>query len=1051
MKQLLAFILLFIFNYSTIEAQYFGRNKPSYKNFDFKVEETENYLIHHYLKNPLVVSQLAATSEQWYANHKKIFGQDIDFKNPIIFYNNHAEFQQTNTISGNIGIGTGGVTEALKNRVVMPLGFSNQATHHVLAHELVHAFQFNNIQNSDSTSLQSLANLPLWMVEGMAEYFSLGRVDPFTAMWMRDAILNDRLPQIDRMTDPRYFPYRYGHSLIAFLGGVFGDNALNPLFMSTGRYGVQLGFIDILGTDTKTITNAWHESMKSHYGQFMPSRAEKPQGKKLISSENSGRMNLSPALSPNGKYVIFLSEKDLFSTDLFLADVQKGKILNKVTSLEQSGDLDYVNALESSGAWSPNSQDFVFVGVKKGKNVLVFKDADKGKTLHIDEIPGVPAFVNPTFSPDGKDIVVTGLVDGQVDLFSYNIKTKRVTQLTNDVYSENMANFSPDGFSLIFSYDKRSVDEGRKNGRYSYDIAKMDLANNRIEIYDFFHGADNLNPTFDHEGNFYFVSDRDGFRNLYKYDIVGQNVYQMTDLLTGISGIGGHSPMISASTKRNKVIYTHYYNNEFVIYEATSDKFLNQLVENTKTINLAAGTLPITEGLRLDIVGDNFKNIDAKQSYENIPTKRVPYSPNFKLDFITGGAGIGIAGGVNNNSFRNGQAMQGGIGMLFSDILGNNQIFSQVSMNGELLDAGGMVSYINRKKQLAWGVGLSHIPLRTGYQQYSTSFENINGVETPITISTTNLIRIYDQGVNLFAQFPFSTTLRLEGGIAGSFRSFRWDEYNDYYIGNQFTGYRFIDSDRRRIPTGETIQLDQFYTVVKGTGANLNFGLVGDNSYFGLTSPLAGHRFRIGMEHYIGNDEYTALIVDARKYFWMKPFSFAVRSTNYIRQEKVTNSVYPFYIGSMGFVRGLGGIVQNDIEQLGLVFSQLLGSKMMLGSFEVRLPFTGPRQLALIPINGFFSDLNLFFDSGVVFDDFDQFKNGKEIYSVKRDESGQIVQDGNGNVVYEFQNRKPSIISSAGISLRVNLFGALIVEPYYARVLAKGSRFNFGLNIIPGW
>jgi len=35
--------------------------------------------------------------------------------------------------------------------------------------------------------------------------------------------------------------------------------------------------------------------------------------------------------------------------------------------------------------------------------------------------------------------------------------------------------------------------------------------------------------------------------------------------------------------------------------------------------------------------------------------------------------------------------------------------------------------------------------------------------------------------------------------------------------------------------------------------------------------------------------------------------------------------------------------------------------------------------------------------------------------------------------------------------LRVNLFGALILEPYFARTLLKGGHFRFGLNIIPGW
>ena len=348
MKKLIISLILIISVFTENYGQYFGRNKPRYRTFDFKVVETPHYKIHHYMKNPEMVDYLSKVSEQWYDNHKKIFGKDIPFKNPIIFYNNHAEFQQTNTIGGDIGIGTGGVTEALKNRVVMPVTFSLQTTHHVLVHELVHAFQFNNILGGDSTSMQNLANTPLWMIEGMAEYFSIGKKDPFTAMWMRDAIINKNLPEISKMNNFKYFPYRYGHSLLAFLGGYFGDDRLNTMFESTAKYGLELGFIDAFGMDTKTISSMWHSALNTQYKPVLADRKEKPQGKKLISEDNAGRMNLSPALSPNGKYVIFLSEKDVFNTDLYLADATKGKILNKVTSLTQSGDLDYINALESS-------------------------------------------------------------------------------------------------------------------------------------------------------------------------------------------------------------------------------------------------------------------------------------------------------------------------------------------------------------------------------------------------------------------------------------------------------------------------------------------------------------------------------------------------------------------------------------------------------------------------------------------------------------------------------------------------------------------------------
>lgn len=1051
MNKILFVVIILCTQISNIDAQYFGRNKPRYRNFDFKVAESPHFKVMHYLQDQKTVQWLTNESETWYSKHKKIWGFDIPFKNPILFYNNHAEFQQTNAIGGEIGIGTGGVTEALKNRVVMPISFSRASTEHVLAHELVHAFQFTSIQRGDSTSLQSLSNLPLWLIEGQAEYFSIGRKDPFTAMWMRDAILNNNLPQIDKMNDFKYFPYRYGHSLIAFLGGMYGDDKQAQLFKKVGMYGLELGFIDTYRDNTKTISNMWHSAMKTHWAPVLEGRKEKPQGKKLISEDNGGRMNLSPSLSPNGKYVIFLSEKDIFNTDLYLADASRGKILNKVASLSQAGDLDYINALESSGAWSPNGHDFAFIGIKKGRNVLVIHDADTGKRVNEIKVIGIDAFVNPVYHPDGKSIIVTGLKEGQPDLYSINIKSKEATQLTNDVYSENFASFSSDGKALVFSYDKRSIDENKPTGKYTYDLAEMNFESKAIKVYDIFHGADNLNPVFDHQDNVYFVSDRDGMRNMYKLDRNTNQVYQMTDLLTGISGISGVTPMITASAKKDRVLYTHYYDSKYTIYEAQANELINKLIEDTKTIDQKMGTMPVYDLGKKDIVSGFFPAGGNKTA--DISYKESPYKPNFKLDYIGGGTGVGV--GVNNNNFGNAAGLQGGIDMLFGDALGNHQLFSQVSLNGDILDIGGITSYINRTNRLAWGVGLSHVPLRTGYQDYSNETIDIgNGQMVDALKESLNLIRIFDQNLTLFAHYPFSTTLRLEGGIAGSARSFRWDEYNSYYqqvnVGGQ-TGFQLLGTDRKRIETGDELQIDQYYTVVNGFGANANVGLVGDNSHFGMTAPLLGHRFRLSAEKYFGNDNYFALLADGRKYWRFAPVTLAVRGMSYSRFIDQSRTVYPFYVGNMGFVRGLGSILNNNVESLGLTFSQLIGSKLMLGNVELRLPFTGPKKLAIIPSRYFISDLNLFFDIGTAFDDYSEFKDGRERDVIQRDDNGNILLDSNGSPITTIQTIKPTLVSSVGISMRVNLFGALILEPYYARPLIEGGRFAFGLNIVPGW
>ncbi len=213
----------------------------------------------------------------------------------------------------------------------MPLSSNLADTDHVLGHELVHAFQFDITTRKGpmgGSGLPGALRLPLWFTEGMAEYLSLGPEDPHTAMWMRDAVLRDKLPPIGKLDDPRYFPYRWGQAFWAYVAGRYGDDVIGKILKAAGRAGTAEGAVSsVLGVGIDTLSKEWHKALAAAYRPVLDSAlAAKDQGRALAPEEQAaGTLNVGPVLSPDGKHLVYFSERDLFSVDLFLADAETGR------------------------------------------------------------------------------------------------------------------------------------------------------------------------------------------------------------------------------------------------------------------------------------------------------------------------------------------------------------------------------------------------------------------------------------------------------------------------------------------------------------------------------------------------------------------------------------------------------------------------------------------------------------------------------------------------------------------------------------------------------
>ena len=1023
--RLLLFFLLLLGGSFTLEGQYFGKNKPRYRDFDFRILETPHFKIYHYLQNREALLRIADWSERWYAVHQAVFRDTFYTKNPLILYNHHGDFQQTNVIFGRVDIGTGGVTEAFQNRMVIPIAHTHAQTHHVIGHELVHAFQYHLILRNDSAGLESLRNLPLFMVEGLAEYLSKGKTDPMTAMWLRDAVLHDDIPDFDDLVKPKYFPYRWGHAFWTFITGMFGDQVIRPLFEMTALYGLKNAVDSLFHVRMDTLSSVWKRSLRKYYSAYIGDGAERSWGKPLITDKNGGRINVIPSLSPNGRYLIFASERDVLDIDLYLADARTGKVLRKITSFGRRGHHDALSYIESTGTWSPDGKKYAFVVYKRGRSVIVVKDVRTGKTLDEFSFEEVPSITNPAWAPRGHSIVFSGMREGQVDLYLFDMKKRTLRQLTDDLASDIHPQWSPDGEFIVFATDAANLQRFDDKRQFRFDIALYNLQTGQRRILNLFPGANNLNPVFDHRGDILFLSDRDGYRNLYRYERATGQIFQLTDFLTGISGFTPYTTAVSAARHRDRIVFSHFVGHRYWIRQARQSELLYKPI-TTPTVSQDAAQLPFANANK-DFVDHYIQRqfhlppLDTSQ----IAFKR--YRPKLKLDYITGAAGAGIYTGYGATTPLAG----GGLFLLFSDPLGDHKIFTNIGLQGEIYDASGSLYYFNYKRRLGWGVGFSHYPYTTGYY---TAYFNRRTAADGTVLNTyeerLDILRIFFDDITLTAQYPLSIFKRWEATVGYSYQFFRWDTIVNIYTSD---GLYYLGQRRGKLDIeGDEILFNSFRIRREGY-IHTGVAYVGDASYFGIASPLAGYRYRFGLTTNFLGRNYQLWLADYRRYWWRRPIALAFRVYHLALTGRDAERFYPLYLGQWGFLRGLPYLSDPNrrdaiLQQYGLQFENLIGNKVLLTSVELRLPFTGPDRLALIPFRYLWSELAAFVDGGVAF-----FQYGDL---------------GNDEIPMPYQ---PKWVFTSGLSWRVVLFRSIVIEPYLSWILHKNSRPLFGLTLVPGW
>ncbi len=603
MKKIFIFLILMTVVVAPLIAEeFFGQNKIQYKDFDWKILSTAHFKIYYYDGMDSLSLYAANIVENAYDSLIIYFNIQPENKIPIILYRSHADFEQTNVTPEILEEWVGGFTEILRDRMVIPFTGDYEEFRHVLVHELNHAFQFALMKKGsmDNFIEQYMYTIPLWYVEGMSEYYSLG-MDPECDMFLYDAFINDTFPSFEDIDYSGYGVYKYGQGIIYYIAQTYGDKAVPKVLTYTkSTKSFKKGIEKALGVNLSMLEKEFRHFMIKRYAKVADKHSPNPAIGWSLKLEHKQDFTFAEgaSISPDGNYIVYITNSsgyiDLYITSLFPDDRAK-----KILSFGKTGIFESMHYTRPYFGWDKNSEKIVFSAKREGQDYIYIYNVKKGKMEKHIKMANLDGIFYTVFG-DSVSLYFSGISKGYTDIYYYNMETKEVLKITNDVYVDWMPIFI-DG-TMYFVSDR--PDEGKDWIAGDYAIFKYESSDSIIRVSPRMKGIESVSV---YKNKFYFSATQNGEYVLFRMDTLG-NLERISDIYSSVK-----SPTVSAN---GRIAYLLYHERSWDIWVADD-------VDDIPAYNFNTQLQTISKSL----ISPIFYNGDYKQEKRSVA---------FGIDWIGG-------------------------------------------------------------------------------------------------------------------------------------------------------------------------------------------------------------------------------------------------------------------------------------------------------------------------------------------------------------------------------------------------------------------------------
>jgi len=548
--------------------QGFGKNKITYRNFQWNIYHSPHFNVYYYASEEVLLQKVVSIAESSYDQLSRAFNYQIKEPTPLIFYSTHSAFEQNNVILNFIPEGVGAFASPARFRMVLPVDLPDVRLSQLILHELTHIFQYH-ILFQGKISERVTSGPPTWFMEGMASYMAKDESSR-DKMYLRDAVVNDRIPPVTKGDFGGFFAYRFGHAVFDFIEDRWGKEGFLDFIEETrNTFGgkVDRAVKRAFRLEPEDFDIEFRRWLRKKYLPELVKTGEPSDFGRIYKIKDEERAWVtSPAASPSGDLVAGISNYR-GKSDVLLFDAKERKLLRNLTR-GFSNRYQYLVAQEQELgrdlghdlSFSPDGNSIaVFVKRERGRSLMLI-DVLHGGIQRIVDMDDIEQQLAPSWAPDGRHVAFSGFRKGQFDIFSIDLDNLTITNLTNDEIYDGAPTYSPDGKSVYFV---SSVGKG------SNKVFRLDLDHPGQRYQVTTGDSDENDPIFSPDGKrLYFTSDRDGTENIYSLDLATGDLRQFTNVVSGAS----MPALLASKDGKERLVFNGYWKMIFSLYETPVDQ-----------------------------------------------------------------------------------------------------------------------------------------------------------------------------------------------------------------------------------------------------------------------------------------------------------------------------------------------------------------------------------------------------------------------------------------------------------------------------------------------